>query len=109
MDPRLKIAIDFIMRNSNGSEKPVATQKVVDCINDQIPDAKLTKEGFQQQIKPLSRETNNFIGTSHRGIFLVTTPQDYKVASEFLERRMNAEKKNLESLKKFATQKGISC
>lgn len=67
-----------------------------------------TREGFQHRVLgPLRRDPKVFVGTSSRGIFLVTRPEDVDTTLGFYTWRVRAELRHARNLRSLAKRANV--
>ena len=92
--------IRYLLENEITSDRP----RPIDSILKRVKFArKYRREGFQHQVLgPLRRDARLFVGTSSKGIFLVTTPEDADATLGFYTWRVRAELRHARNLRTLA-------
>ncbi len=92
--------LDYLLQHCNGLRNAKSLDRI-------IPELRLSKpynrELFQHLILvPLREEDNFFIGTSSKGVYFISSPEDAFTTISFYTNRIRAEKKHLRNLKRIA-------
>jgi len=92
--------LDYLLKVNATAEDPVPIKIVLE---EAELSRKYRREAFQHQILgPLRRDRNVFVGTSSRGIFLVTRPEDADATLGFYTWRIRAELRHARNLRALA-------
>lgn len=93
---KLKL-IRFLLANDVSCANPMTIPQILKEVSFS---EKYRREGFQHQILgPLRRDPKVFIGTSSKGLFIVTTPEDVDTTLGFYTWRIRAELRHARSLR----------
>jgi len=96
---KLKL-IKFLLQNQVSCTNPMTIPRILKELKFS---EKYRREGFQHQILgPLRRDPKVFIGTSNKGLFIVTTPDDVDTTLGFYTWRIRAEMRHARSLRALA-------
>jgi hypothetical protein len=102
-DP-VRITLEYMMAHAVGHHNAVPLPTIVAHLNRR--GVNITETGFQQTILAESRRRNYFIGSGHRGYFLIDTVQDAEQMRDFYETRIRREQENLTNLRGQAVALG---
>jgi hypothetical protein len=92
--------LDYLIQHCNGFRNASSLDRIVPALS---LSKTLNREMFQHAILvPLREEDDLFIGTSSRGVYLITSPEDAFTTISFYTNRIHAEKKHLRNLKRIA-------
>jgi hypothetical protein len=100
-----KTFLTHMVNHCNGKENPCS----IDAIRNTLPFERTYERGeFQHQIlDPLREEDLVFIGTSQKGIYLVTDINAALETIQFYSHRIHSERKHLKNLFRLANRKGL--
>jgi hypothetical protein len=97
--------VRFLLENRIGSENPITLKAILKTIRFEQG---YSREGLQHKLLgPLRRDNKVFVGTSSKGIFLVTTPQDVDTTLGFYTWRVRAELRHARNLRTLAKRTKI--
>ncbi len=99
-DP-VRMTLEYMVRHAVGRHNAVPLRDIVDHLNNQ--GLTVTETGFQQTILAESRSGDYYIGSGHRGYFLIDTIDDARVMKSFYEARIRKENQNLNNLHRQST------
>ena len=94
-DP-MRLALQYLLTAAVGRNNAVPLRVLVTYLRRRGVD--ITPTGFQQTILAESRSSDFFIGSNHRGYFLIDTIADAREMRNFYRRRIRAEQQNLTNL-----------
>ena len=100
-----KIAfLKYMINNAFGANNAKSLSEVKDAIGYKGP-----TNNFQQQIVlPFKRESTFFIGSSNKGIFIVSSKEDAEIVVDFYQKRIDSETNQLNNLKNVMNYYGIT-
>jgi hypothetical protein len=102
-DP-VRIVLEFLVQRAVGHNHAVPLRDIVAHLNGR--GINITETGFQQTLLAESRGADYFIGSGHRGFYLIDTIGDAEEMRDFYEHRIRTETDNLLNLRRQATSVG---
>lgn len=97
-----KAFLDFLLKNCRGFKNA----RAIETIRKQLwPGKQEKKEALQHRIiVPLRQQKDIFVGTCHRGVYLVETAEDAVQTINFYTSRIRSEQKHLRNLKRIVSR-----
>jgi hypothetical protein len=94
-DP-VRVTLEFLMRHAVGRANAIPLSKIVAGLRSL--GIRMSETDFQQTVLAESRGADYFIGSGQRGYFLIDTMDDAVEMRDFYDRRISAERQNLDNL-----------
>jgi hypothetical protein len=92
--------LKYMLKYCRGRNQAQSIKKIISTLH---LDQEMTKEAFQMRIiVPLREDRNVFIGTSHKGIYLIEDADDAHTTMTFYQSRIRSEHKHLKNLRALA-------
>jgi Protein of unknown function (DUF3800) len=97
--------VDYLIENEITAENPITLKELLRSARFS---QRYTREALQHNLLgPLRRDPQLFVGTSNRGVFLVTSRIDVDTTLEFYTSRIRAELRHARNLRTLAKRAGL--
>jgi hypothetical protein len=102
-DP-VRLTLEFLLRSGASLAAPITKRRIVDHLR--ANGIRTSGTHFQQTVLADSRASDYFIGSNHRGYFLIRGIGEARSTQAFYNRRIAAERTNLRNLQRQALRVG---
>lgn len=102
-DP-VRLTLEFLVHSDASLATPVTKRQIVDHLR--ARGVRTSGPHFQQTVLAESRANDYFIGSNHRGYFLIRSIREARSMQSFYDRRIAAERANRRNLRRQALRVG---